>query len=447
MELKQSLGDWQEIVETCAAFATAKGGRVFVGVAPNGKVHGVQVGKGTLEDLANKVAQHTNPRVVSSISTRTHNGKTLVVVEVREGSMKPVYAFDRPFRRSGRTNQHLSLSEASELYLEGRGLTWDETAAAGVGLKDIDPEAVRRFLRRARLERRWDVSPETPIQQVLRQLGLVRAGKLTTAGLLLFGKNPQQFMPQATLRCARFKGDTTVDFLDMKVVEAGLLEHVEEAVAFIKRHISMAAEITDLERKEQWEYPLDAIREAVVNAVCHRDYTSTGNVQVRIFDHGLEIWNPGSLPLGMSVADLRRSHESKPRNKLIARVFFLARYIEQFGTGTRRMIEDCLASGLPEPEFESSSDTFRVVFQKPLPVEERFTGLGLNERQLRVLSHVARHGRISPKEYASLTAATPVTAKRDLSDLVKRGVLVRHGATRSIWYDLAAPTPSQKTRK
>lgn len=338
--------------------------------------------------------------------------------------------------------------EASELYLESRGLTWDETTVKDAGLKDVDPKTVQHFLALAKAERRWEVGSSTPIPKVLRQLGLIRNGKLTVAGLLLFGKNPQQFMPQAALRCARFKGDDTVDFLDMKVIEAGLMEQVEEAVAFVKRHISMAAKITDLERKELWEYPLDAIREAIVNAVCHRDYASTGNVQVRIFDHGLEVWNPGSLPPGLSVADLRRIHESRPRNKLIARVFFLARYIEQFGTGTRRMIEDCLSSGLPEPRFESRSDTFRVVFHKSISVEERFAGLGLSPRQLKAMAHVVEQERISPKEYARLTTTTGVTAKRDLTDLVEKGVLERHGATRNIWYGLVVPSaPAQMTRK
>ena len=454
VELKQSLGEWKEIVETCAAFATAKGGRMFVGVTPTGKVHGIHVGKGTLEDLANKITNNTSPRLVPSISIQTQAGKTLIVVEVRESPTKPVYAFDRAFRRSGRTNQRLSPIEASELYLESRGLTWDETAVTDAGLKDVDPKAVQHFLALAKAERRWDVGSSTPVPKVLRQLGLIRNGKLTIAGLLLFGKDPQHLMPQAALRCARFKGDDTVDFLDMKVIEAGLMEQVEEAVAFVKRHISMAAEIIDLERKERWEYPLDAIREAIVNAVCHRDYASTGNVQVRIFDHGLEIWNPGGLPQGLSVADLRKSHESKPRNKLIARVFFLVRYIEQFGTGTRRMIEDCLASGLPEPEFESRPDTFRVAFQKPLPIEERFSRLGLSERQLKAVSHLVRRGRISPQEYARVTDTTSVTAKRDLSDLVKKGVLMRHGATRSIWYGLGTlkqvpgdPKMTRMTRK
>lgn len=320
----------------------------------------VQIGKGTLEDLANKIAQNTSPRLVASISTRVDGGKTLIVVEVQEGPSKPVYAFDRAFRRSGRSNQRLSPGEAAQLYMDSRGVTWDGTVLTGTGPGDIDPERVQSFLRRAKLERRLNVHPGAPPQQVLKQLGLSRDGKLTVAGLLLFGKTPQRLMPQATLRCARFKGDNAVDFLDMKVIEGTILEQVEEAVAFIKRHISMAAEIKDLERKDQWEYPLDAVREAVVNAVCHRDYAGTGNVQVRVFDHGLEAWNPGGLPQGLSVSDLRRSHESKPRNKLVARVFFLVRYVEQFGTGTRRMIDDCLTRSVL---FSASPFQWKSVLQ------------------------------------------------------------------------------------
>lgn len=442
LECKTSLGEWREIVETCAAFATAKGGRLFVGVAPGGTVCGVRLGKGTVEDLANKIAQQTNPRVVPSISTKAHGEKVVVVVEVRESPSKPVYAFDRPFRRSGRTNQRLSPSEASELYLESRGLTWDETAIARVRGRDVDPDQVRRFLHRAKLERRWEISPETPVTQALRQLGVIRHGQLTAAGLLLFGKDPQRLMPQAALRCARFKGDTTLNFLDLKVIEGDLIAQVEEAVAFVKRHISMAAEITDLERKERWEYPIEAIREAIVNAVCHRDYASSGNVQVRIFDHGLEVWNPGGLPPGLSIEDLRGSHESKPRNKLIARVFFLIRYIEQFGTGTRRMIADCLAARLPEPVFESRAETFRVVFQQPFRIGDRFAGLGLTERQLRALSHAVRVGRLSRQDYQRLTMTKPATAKRDLRALVKKGLLAKNGVTKSVWYEFVSQASS-----
>ena len=248
----------------------------------------------------------------------------------------------------------LSASEVAELYLTSRGLTWDETVKTDTILSDIDPEKVRKFLSRAIAERQWQIDPQTPVQQALNQLNLMRNGQLTVAALLLFSRRPQHFLVQGCLRCARFKGNSEVEFLDMKLVEDDIVAQVEEAMAFVQRNIRMAVKIEgQLERKEQWEYPLDAVREGITNALCHRDYADSGNVLVKIFDDRLEIWNPGSLPPGLTVDDLRNSHESKPRNKLIARAFFLIKYIEQFGTGTGRMINDCLEAGVPEPEFES----------------------------------------------------------------------------------------------
>lgn len=169
--------------------------------------------------------------------------------------------------------------------------------------------------------------------------------------------------------------------------------------------------------------------------MCHRDYAASGNVQVRIFDHSLAVSNPGGLPAGLTVEDLRKPHESKPRNKLIADAFFLIKYIEQFGTGIRRMIDDCRAAGLPEPEFESYGDSFRTVFRKTIPVEERFAGVGLNERQMKALRYVTERGRMTLAEYAELVQAPKRTLQRDLQELVQKGLLVKHGTARATWYE------------
>lgn len=447
VELKESLGEWKEIVATCAAFATAQGGRLYIGVADDGRVVGVQIGKGTLEDLANKIAQNTSPKIVPTIATVVRQGKIVIMLDVPENPTKPVYAFDKPLRRSGRTNQTLSPTEAAELYLTTHGITWDETTLPKASLQDINAEKVRNFLRRAQSERRLNASADMSVEQVLRQLNLIRDGKIAIAAILLFGKDPERLMTQSALRCARFKGDDTVHFLDMKVIEGTVIDQVEEAMAFVKRHMSMAAEIRDLEREERWEYPLDAVREAITNAVCHRDYADTGNAQVRIFDHGLEVWNPGALPAGLTVDDLHRDHESKPRNKLIARAFFLIRYIEQFGTGTGRMIEECRKAGIPEPQFESRASSFLVRFQKPAPLEERLAGLKLSERQLKGMQYVEKHGRITRKEYETVTGAPAATAKRDLSALVKSEVLMPRGRGRSIRYELSAQIVSRKVSR
>jgi ATP-dependent DNA helicase RecG len=446
VEHKASLGERREIVETCAAFATAQGGRVYIGVRDPGTVVGVQIGRGTLEGLANDIAQNTVPKLVPVITTVEEAGQTVIVVEVAENPTKPVSAYGRAYRRSGCTNQVLSASEIAELYLTSRGVTWDETVRSEATLGDIDPGKVRQFLNRARVERQWDIDSKTSVPQALRQLRLMRNQQLTIAALLLFAKEPQRFLAQAKLRCARFKGDDEVEFLDLKVIEGDLIQQVEEAMAFVRRNTRMAVKIEGkLERSEKWEYPLEAVREAVTNAVCHRDYAESGNVVLKIFDDRLEVSNPGGLPAGMTVEDLKQPHESKPRNKLVADAFFLIKYIEQFGTGIRRILNDCRRAGVPEPEFESRAGAFRMVFPRIVSMRQQWAGVALNERQVKALEHLAAHGRITRSDYQTVAATTERTAKRDLNELVKKQVLMKRGAGNNFWYELVGSQPQQRS--
>ncbi len=436
VEHKASLGERREIVETCAAFASAPGGRIYVGVRDDGTVAGVQIGRGTLEGLANDIAHNTVPKLVPMITTVQEAGQTVIVVEVAENPTKPVSAYGRAYRRSGRTNQVLAASEIAELYFTSRGVTWDETARADALLDDIDAEKVRKFLSRARSERQWEIDAQTPVEPALRQLNLMKNGQLTIAALLLFGKKPQRFLLQAKVRCARFKGEDEVEFLDLKVIEGDLIQQVEEAMAFVRRNTSMAAKIEGrLERTERWEYPLDAVREAITNAVCHRDYAESGNVVVRVFDDRLEVSNPGGLPAGMTVEDLKQPHESKPRNKLVADAFFLIKYIEQFGTGIQRILNDCREAGVPEPEFESQADTFRTRFRRPVSSNQLLSQLNLSSRQVTALKYAIAHGKLTRPSYETIAGVPRATANRDLAELVERGLLNKQGAARGTWYE------------
>jgi ATP-dependent DNA helicase RecG len=437
VEWKRSFGEWKEIVIAVAAMASHHGGHICIGVEPTGAVRGVQVGKGTLEDLANKIAQNTSPRLIPGIASLERAGKKLVVVSIAEGTTKPVYAFDRPYRRSGRTNQRLSPEEAFRLYMTSRGITWDQSTLTDAAIEeDIDPVMVRRFLLAARTERRWEVSENTSVRQVLKQLGLIQDGKLTVAAILLFGRNPQRLLTQAMVRCARFKGTTEVHFLDMKVIEGNIIEQVEEVMAFIKRNIRMGAEIKGLRREEKWEYPLEGLREAVVNAICHRDYASTANVQIRIFDDRLEVWNPGDLPEGMTVEDLRLPHESKPRNKLIANAFFLIKYIEQFGTGIQRILDDCHFHQVPEPDFLVQGHTFRTIFTPGVAETVRAVGRKESDRQNLALDYIRQHGRVTRAKYEEISGLPVHTAKRVLDRMIKVGLILKQGRGRSYWYTL-----------
>jgi ATP-dependent DNA helicase RecG len=213
------------------------------------------------------------------------------------------------------------------------------------------------------------------------------------------------------------------------------MDQVPEALRFLRRNLRLSAEIKGLEREERWEYPLEALREAVINAICHRDYASSGEVQVRLFDDRLEVWNPGTLPEGLTPEDLKRAHLSRPRNKLLAQAFFLVKYIEQWGTGTLRMIEACRAAGFPEPAFAERAASFVVTFSKSKLTREYLERLGLSERQLRAVEYVRAKGRITNREYVELVRISRATAARDLSDLVQKGVLRRRGRGRGSYFE------------
>ena len=186
-----------------------------------------------------------------------------------------------------------------------------------------------------------------------------------------------------------------------------------------------------------YELPPDAIGEAIINAIAHRDYYSNASVEVRLFADRLEVWNPGRLPDTLTMDDLRTDHPSVPNNPLIAESLYLTRYIEKAGSGTQRMIELCHEAGLPEPQFEQRSGSFVLTLWRDWLTAEVLTGLGLNDRQMKAVTHVKVHGRIANSEYQKIESIIRKTAARDLDGLVVKGVLERIGSKRGVYYVMA----------
>lgn len=176
-----------------------------------------------------------------------------------------------------------------------------------------------------------------------------------------------------------------------------------------------------IQREEKHEYPPDAIREAIVNAIVHRNYSSPSKVQIRIFDDRIEVWNPGRLPEGWTVEKLKEEHESIPKNPLLFKQFFWVKYVEDVGGGTIDMINECRRWGIPDPEFEDTGTSIVVTFKKP-PVLEDLEKLGLNDRQIKAVDYIVRKGSITNREYQKLNSTIKRTATRDLTDLVKRDI-------------------------
>jgi len=435
VEFKPSLSQMDKITESIAAFSNTKGGKVIIGVSDKGEVLGVNIGKNTIESLANQIKQNTDPMAYPSIRVEESDKKQVVIIEVGEAKQKPVLAFGRAFMRVGKSNQKLGFEGIRNLALETSKVYWDERVCEAASLDDIDEKKVRWFLKKAKYERRLELDPEAPLREALEKLELLRDGKLINAAILLFGKNPQRFVIQSETRCARFKGTKPLEFIDMKVFGGNIIDQREDAVEFVKEHIKLHAKIVEMERIETWEYPIDAIREAVSNAICHRNYEIASNVQIRIFDDRIEVWGCGLLLLPLTPEKLKREHKSILRNPLIGKCFFLIKFIEQWGTGTNRIIEQCVEHGLPEPLFEEVAGDFVVTFRKYNVSEEILNEL--NERQKKAIEYLLKYKKITNTEYREVNLnISDRTALNDLNELVDKGIIGAIGEKRYRYYIL-----------
>lgn len=410
----------REIIRSIAAFATAKGGIVRVGISPQGERKGIQIGKNTVEQLANDIKTNTEPPQYPSISIEGEESDAILIIEADESPIKPVSAHGVPVKRVGRTNQELKINEVHRLLEETTNRTWD-----AVPFPDFTPDdASRRALNDycTRLQQPVDADP----MELWQNVGLLNRGVPTRATVLLFAKIPTHYFPNAQVKCARFAGEDSVDFLDEKTFEGPIISQLFDALAFVRRNTREQIRITgDPQHERIPEYPEDAIREAITNAVVHRDYASTATVQIRVYDNRLEVWNPGLLPDTLTIADLYRKHTSHPRNSRLVLLFNRAHLIEHYGTGTLRIVSSCLAAGMPTPEFSQESGMFVVRFWNAAREMAPQTGVGDNPG--RVL-HIARQrGNIQTKDVMELLNVSRSTAMRVIQALMDAEVLHRVG--------------------
>ena len=426
-----------------------RGGALLIGVADDGTVIGWP---GTDQDLRAIVDLVADALPIQpTITVETHENRPVLAIRVAPAHV-PVAARGRYFRRVGNTTREIPAEELGRFFLTTMDLQWD--ALTGDYRRDeLDPDTIRRFVRLARTRLPYVEEGES-VESVLQKLNLLRAGQLTRAAVLLFGQEPQRCFTTATVHVGRFRSPLTI--VDDKLLGGNLFQQLDQVMQLFRQYLQVRYDVhVDLERgptmlealqrQETWQYPLDALREAVINALIHRDYLSTGDVQVRVYDDQVLITNPGALPEDLSVAQLReRNHPSRLRNSLLAQVFYYAGLIERWGTGTWRMAELCREQGLPEPDFASEPAGFRVTFAQDPYTEERLRQMGLHERQVQAVLHVRQHSQIANREYQVLNAVSKPTATRELTDLVSRGILVATGTgKRDRHYVLYEPKKSQ----
>ena len=429
LEFKQKPSE--DIGNSICSFANTNNGIVLVGVSDKGEITGCS--EKHEQQIAN-ITHTCKPSIYPKIEEAEIGNKLVFAVKVKKSgalhSCKNI-----AYERVGTHDKPLSPEEVIRHAKDTGKIRFDSAVCEGASLEDIDEEKVKWLLRKAKAERRFDVEPETPVKEALERLELMKKGRLTNAGILLFGKEPQKFFLQAETRCARFKGTEPLEFIDMKVFGGNIINQRDDAVEFVKEHIKLHAKIVETERVETWEYPIEAIREAVTNAICHRDYEISSNVQVRIFDERIEVWGCGPLPEPLTPEDLRKKHRSILRNRLIGKCFFLIKFVEEWGTGTNRMIKECLNHGLPEPLFEEITKSLVVTFRKYKISEDILEKL--NERQKKAIEYLKTHKKITRSGYVKLIICSKRTAFRDLEELLKDKIIIRKGKGKQTYYELA----------
>lgn len=329
-------------------------------------------------------------------------------------------------------------------HLEERGVLphrpYHAAPCPDAGIEAIDKARLRAFLERAQSERRLALRPDMPVCEALTGLNLLHDGQPTRAAVLLFGTDPQRFIPSAEVKCLHLHGTTVEKPLpSYQVFKGPLFEQIDRALDFVMSKLGrrVGTRATGSAAPVAYELPQAAVAEAIANAVAHRDYSSAAAIQIYVFADRLEVWNPGMLPPSLTPASLRQLHPSLPHNPLIAEAFFLAHYIEKVGTGTLDMIAGCLRAGLPEPEFFQEGDQFVQRLWRDWLTAELLAGLALNTRQAEAVGLIRKQRRITTAEYQQVTGASRATAKRDLEDLVAKGLLKSAGAGRGAYYHLA----------
>lgn len=328
--------------------------------------------------------------------------------------------------------------ELNEFLLKKAGKTWDDVVEEGATIEDIDNSTIEKFIEAGREKGRMPGTSGLTTIQILDKLRLTEEHKLKRAALILFARDPNRFYPNIQVKIGRFGKDST-DLKFQEIVEGNLVQMLEAVqVQLNYKFLTRPVEFAGMQRIEKNQYPIDALREMLLNAMVHRTYMGAP-IQLRVYDDKLSIWNEGLLPWGLSLADLKVEHNSRPRNPKIAEACFLAGYIDAWGRGTLKIINACKEAGLPVPEIKEVNGGIEVtLFNNPHPeISEGFRNdFGMISERIRndfgkdialTFDIIVSHPEYSSQQIAKEIGKTPRTIENYLAKLREAGIIVRKG--------------------
>jgi len=423
LEFKRDASSPGPILKTLSAFSNTAGGVLVLGIRDRTReVVGLTDPLSVEEQVMNIASGGIHPQILPEVGIISYRRTNLVTVTVFPGPHRPYFVRslgrDRgSFVRVGSSNRRASKEILAELERTARNVAFDEEPMPRLSRSDLDLETARaRFADRRNLERRDLVSLGLLVRQGRREVP-------TVGGILLFGKSRLEHFPDARIRMARFAGTDRASIIDRLESESDPIQAIEDALAFLARSTPLGMILDGSRRRDLPQFPPAALREAVINAVAHADYSQAGTpIRIAVFDDRIEIENPGLLPFGLTIEEMQRG-VSKLRNRVIGRVFHQLGLIEQWGSGIRRMSQACEEMGLPPPEFEEFGTCFRVTMRSA-QVHEHSQPTGTASS---ILDLLADNQSRSTASIAEALGVTSRTVRTHLKRLVDTGLVVEIG--------------------
>jgi len=441
VEFKRSTGQRTEGARTVCAMLNTRGGFVLFGVTDAGEVRGQEVTDGTLADVVREITRIEPRPLISPDVLPVDERRSVILLRVPEAS-GAVYTFDgRPYVRIGPTTAMMAQADYRQRLLDMMHPTsrWETQRAHGIGIDDLDVAQIVTTVEAGITNGRIGDPGTREPRALLRGLGLLDGEHLLNAAVALFGKADRllPFYPQCSIRLAAFRGVDKSEFLDNRQAVGNIFDVLDVADRFIRKHVPVAGRVVPnlFERLDDPLYPPVALREALANAVCHRDYGAPGgSIALGIFDDRLEISNPGRLPSGFTVEDLARPHVSIAMNPLIASVLYRRGIIEQWGRGTLKILELIERAGLATVEFEVRGPELIARFSPNGYVAPSRAGYDLTPLQQEILEVLAREGGLSSDKLRPLLSQriSEERGLRELATLVHMGLVRKLGVTRGV---------------
>lgn len=356
-----------EYLQWICGFANAQGGKLYIGIDDDQTIVGLKNVHRLMEDIPNKIVSALG--IVCDVNLHEQGDKQYIEIVVTPSNMPIAYKGEYHYR-SGATKQQLKGVALQEFILKKMGRSWNDTLIENSSLEMIDRDAIEYFLRQGVKRKR--LSPEAlsySTEKVLENLQLITDdGKLNNAAILLFGKNPQKSFVSSIFRIGRF-GKNESDLISQDTIEGNIIQMADRIIDVLKnKYLISPVHYEGMVRVEPLEIPEDALREILYNAICHKDYSGS-HIQMRVFNDRITLWNPGMLPMGLTIEDLLVEHSSQPRNKLLANAFFKAGFIETWGRGINKIKEEFEKVKLDLPIFEEKQGGFMVTINRAKDVQ------------------------------------------------------------------------------